>query len=390
MLNNLWFFVRYLTPATIAIMSGVYIWFGGTDFSVFEVMAVIVGLLTLGHAVATNNFRKLLPHNRLGYLVLMFAVLLVLPALYSQVVNWSFTAVTVYLLLVYWIAKYWREVRSGYLVDVVRGYLLAAVIFAGFGILQYLLAVFGYEGSGLVYEVRWRGALDDPVVLGAMLVPAVALFGYQAVYVVDHFAFWRYTLLTLLCFAGLILTGSRGAWLNLMVVGVTLILLQPAIWQGYRLWNSLRLVALALALAVIVIFIVPVNGRTYYSATLEHRFTASDGPRIENIQEASISLQERGVTEILLGSGSGSYEAYSTNGFSAHNTYLRLLFEQGVVGLVLFILFLYWSIRMAWRQNVDSKTRATLLIAIIGGILIQSMFVDTLHWRHLWLILAFI
>lgn len=396
MINNSWLSVRYMAPTIVAIMSGVLVWFGGTAFSAFEVLAAIVGLFTLGHAVVTDNFKKLLPHSRLDYLVLMLVVLLVLPVLYSQTVDWLFAAITVYLLSVYWFTKYWREIRPVWLVDVVKGYLVAAVIFAGFGIFQYLLAVFGYDGSGFVYEVRWHGLLDDPVVFGAMLVPAVILFGYQAVYTTNCFVYWRYVLLSLLCFVGLILTGSRGAWLNLLVAGVVLVLLEPSLWQGYRLWNSLRLIVLAFGLAAIIIFIVPINGRTYYSATLEHRFTASDGPRIENIQEASTSLQERSVTDIILGSGSGSYEVFSTDGFSAHNTYLRVLFEQGVVGICLFALLLYWRAKRALTRRIADNSKSVfdqyqvVILAILIGILVQSLFVDTLHWRHFWLLLAFI
>lgn len=388
--------IRALTPTIIAMVSGVLLWFGGTDFSAFEGLAVVVMLATLGHSVITNNFKKLLPSNRVGFLVLVLAGLFVLPLLYSQASDWLFTGITIYLMTVYWITTYWRNERATLLVDVAYGYLLAAVVFAVFGFVQYSLALLGFDGQGFIYEVRWRGLLDDPVVLGALLVPAVAFFGYRAVYATSKLVYWRFVLMTLLCFAGLILTGSRGAWLNLFVVGVSLVLLQPSLLQGYRLWNSLRLVLLALGVAVMIIFVIPIDGKTYYTATLEHRFTASDGPRIENIQRASTALMERSVMEILLGSGGGSYEVFSTGGFSAHNTYLRVLFEQGVVGIGLFILLLYWCIKRAFWHRQSSRPETILyqyrfiLLALLLGVLVQSLFVDTLHWRHFWLLLAFI
>lgn len=374
----------------LAFVLGALLWWGGTDLSVFEVFVALVGVATLFYLVVTKSIRDLLPNELRDYIILVFLILSLGQWLYSDTVAWLFLAVTVYLIALYWLFKYWKAKSEAILMMFVQGYLFGALVMSALCILNYLFAALSIDLQWFPYELRWRGFLDDPVVYGALLVPSIIIFGYQAICTERESDYWRYTLFTLVIFISLILTGSRGAWLNLVFASFILSFLDRSVWSGQKFSRAFIISVAAFVLALALIYVVPLNGRTYHSATLENRFSASDGPRIENFQAAPEYLFKRPPLEIVFGSGSGSYELFSDGGFSAHNTYLRLLFEHGVAGFVLFSIFLYWSIRMAWRQNVDSKTRATLLIAIIGGILIQSFFVDTLHWRHLWLILAFI
>ena len=117
-----------------------------------------------------------------------------------------------------------------------------------------------------------------------------------------------------------------------------------------------------------------------------NRLTASDIPRLENIDHAKRLLAERGVNALFIGTGNGSYEAFSPTGFSAHNTYLRLLVENGVLGLLLFLAFLGAIITLTFRYKRDIITHAALVSIL--GIIIHSAFIDTLHWRHFWLLLG--
>lgn len=383
-----WFKDMRRAASFTALVAGILLWQGGTDFSVFELFTLVVAFVTLTHIVLNNDFKALLPRERRDYVVLGFVVLILLQVVLTDVIDGMFAAATVYLVALYWLVKYWREIKPELIEKVVGGYLLGALVFSALGLLSYLLAVADINWSWFVYEVRWRGLLDDPVVFGGLLVPAIAIFGYLAVFAEREPLYWRYLLLTLVCFASLILTGSRGAWLNLVAAGLVIAVLEKSVWEGRQFSRALVLASLSLLIALALIYVVPVNHTTYFNATLEHRFGASDAPRIENFRIAPERLFNRQTWDIVLGSGSGSYEYFADNGFSAHNTYLRVLFEQGVIGIALLGLFLFWSLRLAWRGK--DRRRAVLISAIIVGVLVQSLFVDTLHWRHFWLILALI
>lgn len=376
-----------LAPFT-AFVAGILLWWGGTDFSVFELFTLVVAGVTLMHIVLNHDFKALLPRARRDYVVLGFVLLILLQVALADIVDGMFAAATVYLVTLYWLAKYWRETKPELIEKVVRGYFLGALVFSALGLLNYLLAVADIKWSWFVYEVRWRGLLDDPVVFGGLLVPAIVIFGYRAVFAAREPLYWRYLTLTLVCFGSLILTGSRGAWLNLVAAGLVIAVLEKSVWEGRQFSRALVLASLSLLIALTLIYVVPVNHTTYFNATLEHRFGASDAPRIENFQVAPERLFNRPLWNIILGSGSGSYEYFADNGFSAHNTYLRVLFEQGIIGITLLGLFLFWSLRSAWRGK--DRHWAVLILAIMVGVMVQSLFVDTLHWRHFWLILALI
>ncbi len=75
-----------------------------------------------------------------------------------------------------------------------------------------------------------------------------------------------------------------------------------------------------------------------------------------------------------------------------HSLYARIITENGILSLVLFIFFLSISIRKAfqsYKQSYDEISVYFLIIcASLIGLTFNSVFIDTLHWRHFWLILA--
>lgn len=97
-----------------------------------------------------------------------------------------------------------------------------------------------------------------------------------------------------------------------------------------------------------------------------------------------------------LGIGPGSFERYSANAISArpdgmapHNSVLRILVELGFPGLAVYFgligLSLWRGVRMG---KLVKKPMPIALPPIMIGMLIQGLVIDTVHWRHWWLILA--
>jgi len=82
----------------------------------------------------------------------------------------------------------------------------------------------------------------------------------------------------------------------------------------------------------------------------------------------------------LFGIGPGNYEVYTN--YSAHSTYARLFGERGLIGFVIFIIVVLLALKKAYE-------RSKFLSFSLLGILLNSFVVDTFHWRHLWLLLAF-
>lgn len=66
----------------------------------------------------------------------------------------------------------------------------------------------------------------------------------------------------------------------------------------------------------------------------------------------------------------------SNGGMSVHSTYLRLLVEQGVVALVMFLV----ALALCWRAGSPLAIRTAFLCIIVNGVAI-----DATHWRVLFL-----
>jgi O-antigen ligase len=79
---------------------------------------------------------------------------------------------------------------------------------------------------------------------------------------------------------------------------------------------------------------------------------------------------------------------------SAHSTYIRAFAEAGVPGLFALAGLLLATLVLAARNAVSGSDTygigSATLFAAWCGILANGLFVDTLHWRHLWFVAGLI
>ena len=92
------------------------------------------------------------------------------------------------------------------------------------------------------------------------------------------------------------------------------------------------------------------------------------------------------------GIGPGQYA--DVVGIAAHSTYLRALGEEGVLGFTLIVALFLVTLILAWGNVLAGRTTfgisAGLLLGLWVGLIANSFFIDTLHWRHLWLVAGLI
>ncbi|NMB45774.1 MAG: hypothetical protein GX998_05110 [Firmicutes bacterium] len=266
-----------------------------------------------------------------------------------------------------------------------HGYILATLISAVLGVLAIRLNHI-YDFDILLYGgARAQGLFKDPNVYGPFLVPSI-LAMVSRIFVIDNPAF-SCGCLILLVFA-LIFSFSRGAWLNL-AVGMFVWLL-----VDFRtvLARPRRAVGLLLLLMLTLCIYVSYSDVSYLIQRLG--FQAYDADRF-GTQALGIRLATRNI----LGIGPGEFEASIR--YASHNTYIRLLAENGWFAFIFFIAFVSTvTLRLAngvslWnrsaklgRLDVNHGMSPPVILASMFGLLINSFFVDTLHWRHFWVILA--
>jgi O-antigen ligase len=145
------------------------------------------------------------------------------------------------------------------------------------------------------------------------------------------------------------------------------------------------LMTLIAALASLAIF-VSVSGSANF---------LSERARLQSYDTSRFNAQEMGirlVAQYPFGVGPGQFESYSP--VSAHSTYVRALAEEGVLGVVAVLGLILTTLLLAGRNAVLGRdTYGIGSAALLGawcGLVANSAFVDTLHWRHLWIVAALI
>ncbi|GLX66350.1 O-antigen ligase family protein [Paenibacillus glycanilyticus] len=290
----------------------------------------------------------------------------------------QFVLITVYL-TVLWLGIAGLVVRfqEKALKVIFNGYVAAALIttipgiFAYFGLLP--------NSDSLLMFGRVMGFFKDPNVFGPFLVPAAlfALYGFEK-------NSGRAKQLWLIVFSvitiGILLSFSRAAWGNYLIA-IFLYLMLPSSTRKQR-WSTWSIL-LALLLPALFWFINQSSVMDLLSNRLSYQNYDNDrfGTQIMALKE---------VMQRPIGIGPGQSEYFFN--YSIHSLYVRILAEYGVAGMTTFLLFIALttvkSIKNIFNKELRYRSYNIIVTASLLGVLFNSFFVDTLHWRHFWLLLA--
>jgi O-antigen ligase len=343
-----------------------------------------VFFVVIAVAMATGRFK--LRHLPAPVLVLLavFAALNLMSAV--QVADPEraavYFAITLYLMVLsLWVPGYVTSTGRARLV--VRAYLASAVASAAAGVLALVTPL---PGAELLTEGgRAQALFQDPNVFGPFLVPAMLI-------VLEEILNPRLlsarlptkSLMLAVLALGVLFSYSRGAWLNLAVALVAMGLVLTLRRGGAR--RALGLLAVAVAAAAVAAGIVAATGSGDF---------LSERARPQQYDTERFSAQRAGLRPAQVypfGAGPGQFESIA--GISAHSTYARALGEQGFPGLLVLLALLALTLSFAVGNAVRGRSTygigSATLLAAWCGLLASGAFVDTLHWRHLWLVAALI
>jgi O-antigen ligase len=183
---------------------------------------------------------------------------------------------------------------------------------------------------------------------------------------------------------GVLFSYSRAAWLNL-AAGLAVMVVVFSFRRGAGR-QAARAVALVLVACVALGAVVSFTGSLSF---LEQR------AKVQSYDNGRFGAQSESIKWAVrypFGIGPGQFERYAH--ISAHSMYARALAEEGVPGflslLILMLATLYWAGRNAILGRDTYGIGSAALLGAWVGALLNGFFVDTLHWRHLWLLAALI
>jgi O-antigen ligase len=371
----------YLIFVWVAAALGVVAVFEPSPSDIAIVLLFVVGLFT-------GNLRwsrKLtLPFMLLGLFVLAnlaslcYAIDPAIGALYLAItlfmlVSWMF--------LVGILTKYGERGVSA----VMQAFTAGGVISASIAVLCYFnLAPFG---EWVLFYDRIKGFFKDPNVFAPYLVIVAVYAVHRAL---PAGALWRrlsWLVSCLVASVGVLLCYSRAGWMNYVVTLLLFFLFTSISKRGVS--SSFR------NLVYFAIFAAIIAGAFAYAMTIPQisevllyraEMQAYDADRFANF----IAALRLGLNNPL---GVGPGQSFLTLDYATHNLYLRTFSENGVIGFLTFSAFalaaLIRSVVLSQKAaNLVQRSLFAVVAAALCGALLNSFTIDTLHWRHLWLLLA--
>lgn len=340
--------------------------------------------LVMAVAAVTGRFGlRRLPRTAVA-VVVGFLILNVLSLV--DVISWSvalrFFAATLFLCMFsLWLAGYIdRPSRSRRLV---RAYLFVAVLSAAATSVALFIHFPGAKiliGDG----ERGKGLFKDPNVYGPFLVPialilAEEIFNPRLLRMRRPLMFACFLALTL----GVVFSYSRAAWLNFAIGLIVLI--------GLAVLRSPDRKAVSLLL-VVLISGAATAGTIIGTGSLGF---LNERAHLQGYDSSRFAAQSYGLKTGLehpFGVGPGQFDVISP--VSSHSLYVRSLSEQGLLGLLAIIALIVATLAFGGANVLHGKDTygisAAALFAAWCGLVANSFFVDTLHWRVLWLVAALI
>jgi hypothetical protein len=276
----------------------------------------------------------------------------------------TYAAATLLVVAVFWVA-YQLAARDPRIAE-------RAFVFAGIVLAAEAIVALSPIGAGMRDGLQLRGLFTDPNEFGAFAVPAIVLLCVRWPSLSPAMRYAGLAILVIPVAASL----SRGAGLGLGVA--LLVLAGVALYRHlHRVLNrSVGLIALGIvALVVLVVLVSPAlperNLRSLVQPYDAERFAGQ-----------LVGVQQVFAHPFSLGIGPGGYEALL--GRESRETYLRALVETGPLSLLALLLLLWSVIRLI--RTPDLGTLAW--VASAAGLAACGLFIDTLHWRELWVVMA--
>jgi O-antigen ligase len=269
------------------------------------------------------------------------------------------------------------------------------------GLISAVLGVGGYFGlipfpDLLLLAGRARGLFKDCNVYGPFFVP-MALFGFTRI--LDARAGLSEkvapALVMGLAVLAMMLSFSRACWINFGVAAGVFLVGQVA-FPGLRNQLSrpelrVRLWICGAVVGAAIIALALLTAVPSVSEMLSQRVTSNGLQNYDRTRFATQNLALEMAERRPLGMGPGQVELAFD--YSTHSMYLRILTENGIIALLALLVFIgatiYRSIAVIGRaEDPWYKEINLVVLACIAGHLVNSLVIDTVHWRHIWFIYA--
>ncbi|MEN3011251.1 MAG: hypothetical protein ABDI20_09935 [Candidatus Bipolaricaulaceae bacterium] len=248
-------------------------------------------------------------------------------------------------------------------------------------------------------ETRALAGFKDPNVYAAYLVPAILYSFHKLQFATRklHVFSWSFVFGFLL--ANQFLGFSRAAYLNIFSASIIFCFLTK-IYSANKLLRASIGLLMSLSFLILTFLLRPGLlsrhvERFYSSDTSYSCVVGLASPVFTEYDVIRFEVQRQIMFAILQNPwGIGPGRTEKVFGCAAHNLFLRIFIENGWVAGLCFLVFLgisLWHVlRVMQIYTGEKRSERAVLASALLGVLLNSLFIDTLHWRHFWLLLGLV
>ncbi len=261
-----------------------------------------------------------------------------------------------------------------------RALLQAYVLGAGIGALGIIHSYL--SGAALDPQAaRFSGLNANPNELGLTLVVGIPIAWCLAIGQPHRRNAWMWHLYLPLAITAVFLTASRGAF----VAAVVALLIIPWTLRYLRLRTTVVLCGLAIGSVALAGSLAPEASLQRIRTTPSDMAAGSFGGRGVIWKSGLQVVQEHPLVGVGAGAFGAAVEPMLRTPWTAHTTFLAILAEEGVVGLVLFLAMVATTVTpLARLPNLQMKLAVVLLAVLAVG----SLSIAWDYHKQLWLVLG--
>lgn len=338
----------------------------------------LAGFYFIGRSIDTGKIR------RQSFILFLFCTYLAVSLIGIFNAVEIYTAVKFFILTLYlfmfcfFIFLYSSPHNHAFLI---RAYIISSLIAAVLG----LIGCAGYFQPVLVMHIyRAKALFKDPNVFGPYLVPAIIFLmdDLKARKIIKGGTAVHICMIILITVA-VAFSFSRAAWINLGVAVAIYVFLNIGRFNVSK-------IGIYAGLLLVLAFV----AWNCVSNTVLKDFFYERG-RMQEYDRERFAAQNAGLIlscENPIGYGPGQYERVVTRiipgKIAAHSLYMRVAVENGIAGFALFAMALACiAVNLVCthlKGHPNAILKCSVLTSILAGIMVNSLVVDTLHWRHFW------
>lgn len=349
----------------------------------FMLLFILMTMLFFGIQIFKQLFSLLI----LISFYILFEMVALTNASNEFYVSVKFSLITIYLMFfMYFLAGMLNLYGQRIFVSLMDGWLIAALLSS----LTVILGFFDIIPRDLVMDntdgFRMRGLFKDPNVSGPFIIPPLLyLLSFRNNFISRNFGITLRYFSILFMLVGLLLSFSRAAYINFFVTLFVFYTLLDFTKYGFR--TGFFFVFKVFIIIIIFIF-------------LAYQLSIIFG--IEEFLTSRLQLQEYDSSrfgnwktsfELILknpeGIGPGQFKLSSYAGI--HSLYLAVATESGLISFILFTVIIFISLLRALFMSFKSAEFSIFYVfafSVLIGVLVNSLVLNTIHWRHLFIIIA--